>query len=177
MKRLFVLITVCAAMAASLQAQKMGYINTEDILQKMPEYKEAQAEIDKISNMWQQELEKKYATIEQMYQEYAAQEVLYTEEVKQQKQDAIFQLERAAKEYREEKFGYDGNLFSLQENKIKPLQDKIMKAVKEVISRRKYAMVFDMAGNTTWIYTDPNYDLGPEVLKEMGLDEGNGDRN
>lgn len=171
MKRLFVFITVCMLAVISLQAQKLGFINTEDIMQKMPEYKEAQAEIDQISNLWQKELEKKYATIEQLYQEYAAQEVLYTEEVKQQKQDAIFQLERDAKEYREEKFGYDGNLFSLQENKLKPLQEKIMTAVKAVITRRKYGMVFDKAGNTTWLYTDPNYDLGPEVLKELGLDE------
>ena len=179
MKRLIVLACVLTGSLLMLQAQKVGYVNTEDIMQKMPEYKEAQSEIDQISNLWQTELEKKYAAIEQMYQEYAAQEVLYTEEVKQQKQDAIFQLERAAKEYREEKFGYNGNLFSLQENKLKPLQEKIMKAVKEVITRRKYAMVFDQAGNTTWLYTDPAYDLGPEVLEELGLgeEEENSDRN
>lgn len=179
MKRLFVLASIMLASTLMLQAQKVGYINTEDIMQKMPEYAEAQSEIDKISALWQTELEKKYATIEQLYQEYAAQEVLYTEEVKQQKQDAIFQLERAAKEYREEKFGYSGNLFSLQEQKLKPLQEKIMTAVKAVIVRRKYGMVFDQAGNTTWLYTDPTYDLGPEVLKELGLDEESesGDRN
>ncbi|MFK7972932.1 MAG: OmpH family outer membrane protein [Bacteroidia bacterium] len=171
MKRFIVLVLVLASTAFALQAQKVGYINTEEIMQKMPEYQEAQAAIDEISALWQTELEKKYAKIEQMYQEYAAQEVLYTEEVKQQKQDAIFQLERAAKEYREEKFGYNGNLFSFQENKLKPLQEKILAALKVVIARRKYSLVFDKAGSATWLYTDPAYDLGEEVLEELGLGE------
>ena len=170
MKRFLILAALSTGLVF-LHAQKVGYVNTEDIMEKMPGYKEAQSKIDRISGMWTQELEKKYAAIEQMYQEYAAQEVLYTEEVRKQKQDAIFQAERAAKEYREEKFGYSGNLFSLQTQKFKPLQEEIMKAVKAVIARRKYSFVFDKAGNTTWLYTDPTYDLGPEVLKEMGIEE------
>lgn len=171
MQRISLLVLFMAAFCAGIQAQKIGYINTEDVMQKMPEYATAQEEIDRISATWQAELEKKYARIEEMYQEYAAQEVLYTEEVKQKKQEAIFAAEREAKEYRENKFGYNGLLFSMQESKLRPIQEAIMRAVKTVAARRKYGMVFDKAAGTTWLYTSPTYDITEEVLKEMNLEE------
>ena len=90
-------------------------------MNKMEEYKEAQKEIDRFSAEWQSKLEEMYAEVERLYTEYTAIEVLLEEDDKEAKQAEIFAKEREAKEYREEKFGYNGALFRLQEAKNPPL--------------------------------------------------------
>jgi outer membrane protein len=158
-------------LSSSLMAQRFGYINSEEILDKIPEYQEAQQEIDEISAQWQEELEEKYQKIEQMYSEYQAQEVLLPEDVKKERQEAIFQAEREAKEYREKKFGYEGELFSLQDAKIQPIQDRLFKAVEATAKRKKINFIFDKAGEVTWLYTDASYDLKLDVFEELGIEE------
>ncbi|MEO0896141.1 MAG: OmpH family outer membrane protein [Bacteroidota bacterium] len=156
------------------QAQKIGYVDTNLILEKIDEYSRAQQEIDRISKQWQDELEKKYSAIEDLYANYQAQEVLLSEDVKRQRQEEIFQTEREAKEFREKKFGYEGELFQLQEARVKPIQDKVFKAVEKIADRKRYAFVFDKSGEVTWLFTNAQYDLTDEVLEEMGVKkEGN----
>lgn len=151
------------------QSQKMGYVDTEAILEKIPEYGIAQQEIERITEQWQGELEKKYSEIETLYANYQAQEVLLSEDVKRQRQDEIFSAEREAKEYREKKFGYNGELFQLQEAKVKPIQDKVFKAVTAIAERKRYSFIFDKAGEVTWLHLNPNFDMTAEVLEELGV--------
>jgi len=171
MKRLTMFAAVLLMLSGSLFAQRFGYINSEDILAKIPEYQEAQQEIDEISQQWQAELEKKYQAIEEMYSEYQAQEVLLPEDVKKERQEAIFQAEREAKEYREKKFGYEGELFALQDAKIQPIQERLFRAVEATAKRKKINFIFDKAGDVTWLYTDASYDLAPDVLEELGIEQ------
>ncbi|MEM6263028.1 MAG: OmpH family outer membrane protein [Bacteroidota bacterium] len=154
-----------------LSAQKVGYIDSEKIMAKIPEYQSSQQEIERVSEKWQKQLEEKYAAIEQLYQNYTAQEVLLPEDIKKEKQEEIFKAEREAKEFRESKFGYNGALFLLQESKVKPIQDKLMRAVAVVAKKKRYAFVFDKAGEVTWMYTDGGYDISDDVLEEMGYKE------
>lgn len=169
MKKLFTLAIILVAAFSFANAQKLGFVNSEQIMDKIPEYKEAQEDIERISERWQKELEAKYQEIEDFYSEYQAREVLLSEDVKREKQDEIFQAEREAKEYREKKFGYNGELFSLQESKVKPIQDKVFRAVETIAKRKRIDMVFDKAGETTWLYTNAVYDLNDEVMGELGL--------
>ena len=171
MKHILISLFLCSCCFSATWAQKIGYIDSDAIMKKIPEYNEAQGQIDRVSQQWQQELEKKYAGIERLYKEYTAHEVLWPDDVKQQKQEAIFKAEREAKEYRESKFGYNGALFTLQESKIKPLQAKVEKAVAAAAKRKQIAMVFDKAGEVVWLYTDARYDLTEAVLKELGIEE------
>ncbi len=156
-------------------AQRFGYVDTDYILNQIPEYKSAQEEVERISQRWQQELEKKYETIEQLYSDYQAQEVLLPEDVRQRRQEEIFDAEREAKEYREKKFGYDGELFSLQEAKVRPIQDKVFDGVETIAQRKRVDFVFDKAGGLTMLYTNAQYDFTNEVLEELGYgpDENN----
>ena len=150
-------------------AQKTGYVDSNYIMEQIPEYKTAQDEIERVSERWQQELEERYKVIEQMYNDYTAEEVLLPEEVRQERQEEIFQAEREAKEFREQKFGYDGELFRLQESKVKPVQEKVFRAVETVAVRKRFDMVFDKAGEVTWLYTNATYDLTDDVLEELGI--------
>lgn len=155
------------------QSQKLGYVDTEAILEKIPEYGVAQQEIERITEQWQKELEKKYSDIETLYANYQAQEVLLSEDVKRQRQDEIFAAERDAKEYREKKFGYNGELFQLQEAKVKPIQEKVFKAVEAIAERKRFSFIFDKAGEVTWLHLNSSFDITQDVLEELGVKEEN----
>ncbi|MDP5172451.1 MAG: OmpH family outer membrane protein [Bacteroidia bacterium] len=175
MKKIFVTMTLLVAGLSFALAQKTGYVDTDYILNQIPEYKTAQDEVERISQQWQKELEKKYQDIERLYAEYQAQEVLLPEDVKQRKQEEIFAAEREAKEYREQKFGYDGELFALQEAKVRPIQDKVFSAVEKIAQRKRLDFIFDKAGGVTWLYTNALYDASDEVLTELGYGKEAGD--
>ena len=170
MKRISLFFTAILFLSLSAFSQKVAYVNTESILSKIPEYQNAQQEIERISQQWEAELEKKYAAIEKMYSDFVAQEVLLPEDVRQERQEAIFAAEREAKEYREKKFGYEGELFQQQETRMNPIQDKVFKAIEQVAKRKRYDFVFDKAGEVTWLYTNAIYDLTPSVLEELDIE-------
>lgn len=150
-------------------AQKSGYVNTQSILQLMPEYKTAQQEIDAASQKWQKELEEKYQKIETLYKKYQSEEVLLPDDIKKQRQDEILDAEREAKEFKQKKFGYDGELYKLQDEKVKPLQEKVYNAVETVAKEKKIDFVFDKAGNTGLLYTNALFDLTDLVIQKLGL--------
>jgi outer membrane protein len=172
MKRLIVYVFILFATLPISFAQKIGYVNSKDIMAKLEEYNSIQDEINRTSQKWQQELEKMYQTIEEKYRDYQANEVIMPEDVRKDKQDEIFKLEREAKEYREKKFGYNGELFQLQDTKVKPIQEKVMKAVEAVAQRKRVDFVFDKAtGDVSWLYTNATFDLTPDVKKELGVED------
>jgi len=168
MKTTFTFISLVALFVTMSFAQKLAYVDTKYIMDKIPEYKTAQDEIERVSEKWQQELEQKYQGIEQMYADYQAQEVLLPEDVRQEKQEEIFQAERDAKEFREQKFGYEGELFKLQESKVRPIQDKVFRSTETIAKQKRFDLVFDKAGEVTWMYTNATYDLSDDVLEELG---------
>ncbi|MEL6673776.1 MAG: OmpH family outer membrane protein [Bacteroidota bacterium] len=173
MKKLTSLLGLIVLSATFAMAQRVAYVDTDYIMSKIEAYGAAQQEVENISQQWQKELEAKYQAIEQMYADYQAQEVLLPEDVKRQEQEKIFQAEREAKEYREKKFGYNGELFSLQESRIKPIQEKVFRATETIAKRKKFSLVFDKAGEVTWLYTDATYDLSNDVLEELGVELDN----
>lgn len=172
MKKLIVYGFILFAALQMSFAQKIGYVNTKDVLAKMEEYNSIQDEINRTSQKWQQELEKMHQSIEEKYRDYQANEVIMPEDVRKDKQEEIFKLERDAKEYREKKFGYNGELFQLQDTKVKPIQERVMKAVEAVAQRKRVDFIFDKAaGDVSWLYTNATFDLTPEVKKELGVED------
>lgn len=159
-----------AFFAANLTfAQKFGYVNTQEILNSMEEYTAAQAEIDQQSQAWQKELAEMHENIKNMYDAFEEEAVLLPEDVKKKRMEAIFQEERKAKEYKKEKFGYDGALYQLQDEKIKPIQDKVFDAVQQVAQEKRLNFIFDLAGNTGIIYSDETFNRTADVKKLLNL--------
>jgi outer membrane protein len=150
-------------------AQNVAYIESSKILDKMPEYKEATDELEAQVNKWESELDVKFESIESMYNDYVKTERMMSEEIKKQKQEAIFEAERLANEYKESKFGQDGELFTLQESKLKPSYDKINAASEQVAMENGYDYVFDKSIESNWIYTNPKLDLTEKVLANLKL--------
>lgn len=154
-------------------AQKFGYIDSEFILSKMPEYGKAQAEIDQLSGAWQKEVEELQKKAENLFAAFRAEEVLLTEEMKQERLAEIRKKEAELKEYQKKVFGFGGLFFLKKQELIKPLQDKVFDAVDKVAKANRLAIVFDKAGELVMIYTDPRHDYTDFVLEELGLGDPN----
>ncbi len=152
-----------------VNAQRWGYVDTKAILEKIPEYKAAEQEIEQISQKWQKELEAMYANIEKMYQKYEAEKVLLTADVQRKREEEIINEEKKAKEFQKKKFGYEGELFKLREEKVKPIQDKLFKAIEDLAKEKRIDFMLDKSGAVTVLYFNPEYDMTQAVLKKMGI--------
>jgi len=155
------------------KGQKFGYIDTNFILSKMPEYAKAQSEIDQLSSGWQKEVEDMSKNVEALYASFKAEEVLLTEEMKGERMTAIHSKEGELKEYQRKVFGFGGLFFLKKQELIKPLQDKVWDAVEKVAKQNRLAIIFDKSGELVMIYTDPRHDYTDFVLEELGLGDPN----
>ena len=173
MKKFILFIFILLSSMGQLSAQKWGYVDTEYILTKIPEYKEAQDEINTLSLSWQQETANMYKDIEAMYNKLQAEEVLLTKEMREERLAEIKQKEEEVKEYHKKVFGFEGLFFLKKKELIKPVQDRVFEAVEKVAKDNRLQMVFDKSGELVLIYTDPIHDYTDYVLEELGLGDDN----
>ncbi len=171
MKKIISLLVVFIAMSSVAIAQKIGYIDSEYILSNIPEYKAAQSEIDKISVDWQKEIEAKYTEIDKLYKIYQAESVLLTDDMRKKRENEIINKEKEVKDLQKQRFGVDGELFSKRMELVKPIQDKIYSAVKQVAERQGLAFIFDKAGQVSILYSNSKYDKSEDVLTFMGYNK------
>ncbi|PKP51742.1 MAG: hypothetical protein CVT95_00145 [Bacteroidetes bacterium HGW-Bacteroidetes-12] len=153
-------------------SQKIGYVDTEYILDNIPEYKEAQQELDKLSIEWQKQLERRYAEIDKLYKNYQAEQILLTDEMKTKREEEIIKKEKEAKEYQKQKFGVDGELFQKRQEFVKPIQDKIYNAISEVANVGGIDIIFDKSSGLTMLYTNAKLNKSDAVLKKLGYEPG-----
>lgn len=168
----FVLLALAMMIGQKMNAQKFGWVDSKYILSHMPEYQSAQAEINKLSEKWQKEIEDKYAAIERLEKALQAEKILLTDEMRKKREAEIEAKRQEAKDMQKQKFGVDGELFKKREELIKPIQEKIYEAIKEVASQSALMAVFDKANHSNLLYTNPKHDISDKVLKKMGLKPG-----
>ena len=171
-KKLFITAAAFFPFAFTASAQKYCFVNSEYILDQIPAYKDAQAQLDQLSIKWQKEIEEKYANIDKLYKAFQAEQILLTEEMKKRRQDEILNREKEAKDLQKQRFGYEGDLFKKKQELVKPIQDKIYNAVKKYANDQSYAVIFDKSSDLTMLYANPKYDKSDAVLKVMGIKVG-----
>ncbi len=169
MKNMLVLFTALFFFGGSAYAQKYAYVNTQYILEKIPEYQEAQKKIDNLSEQWQKDVEARFAEVEKLYQAYQKEQILLPDDMKKKREEEIIQKEREAKEFQKQIFGVNGELFQKRQELIKPIQDRIYKAIQEVAEQGGFTFIFDKANSSTILYADPKTDRSDAVLKKLGL--------
>lgn len=150
-------------------SQKFAYVNTDYILGRIPAYEAAQKQLDRISEEWQKEIEGKRTEIEKIYKDYQAERVLLTEEMRTKREDEIMQREKDVKELQKKYFAPDGQLYKKRQELVKPIQDDVFTAVKELAAEGGYSIIFDVSAGPTILFTDPKYDKSDDVLKKMGI--------
>ena len=168
MKKLLLLFIFIYVNLTTTFAQKFAYVDTDYILNKIPEFKQAQDKLDNFSADWQAEIESKYVAVEKMYRAYQQETVLLTENMKSKREEAIITKETAAKNLQQKYFGPEGQLFTKRQELITPIQDKIQNAIKELAKANKYQIVFDSSSDLIMLHKDNNLDQSDKVLDLMG---------
>lgn len=168
MKKLVFIMVGLVLFSISVTAQKFAYVDTQYILDNIPEFTEAQAQLDELSNVWQKEIETKFAEVDKMYKDYQTQSVLLPDDMKKKKEQEIVDKEREAKNLQRQRYGKDGDLFKKRQELVKPIQEKIYNAIQELANNNNYAVVFDKGGSLTMMYANPKYDISDDVLDNLG---------
>ena len=162
------LLAIAVMLSSAVSAQKYAYIDSDYILKNVPEYQDAQNQMDDLSEKWQKEIEVKFAEIEALYKKYQADVILLPSDMKKKREDEIINMEKEVKQFQQEKFGQDGELFQKRQELIKPIQDKIYNALEEIAKSKNYSFVFDMANEATIMYANPKFDISDDILDELG---------
>ncbi|NDC30345.1 MAG: OmpH family outer membrane protein [Bacteroidetes bacterium] len=168
-KYLFLLVISAFTLAEGAFGQRFAYVDTEYILDMLPEYRSAQKQLDAISLDWEKEIDKKQEEIDKIYREFEAEKILLTEELKKKKETEIKIKEQELKDFRNLKFGYEGELFKKRAELIKPIQDKIFDAVQKIAKTSALDFIFAKGGEVIMLYSNSKYDKSDEVLKELGI--------
>jgi len=150
-------------------AQKFAYVDTEAVLNQLPEYQDAQKGIDAIAENWQSEIQQKYEEIESLYKEYQAEQVLLTEDIRQKREESIIAKENDVKKLQKQRFGYKGDLFKKKQELIKPIQDKVYEAVEELAQQKSFDFIIDKSGGASILYANPKFDQTETILKKLGV--------
>jgi outer membrane protein len=168
--KLLIAAMLLFAFAGSTQAQvRIAIIDSDYILNKIPEYQSAQNTLETLSVEWQQEIQQKFAEIEKLYKAYQSEAVLLPEDVKVKRQEEIIQKEKEVKDLQKKRFGTDGDLSKKREELLKPIQDRVYTAIEEYATEGNYGLVFDRSNSGFMMYVNPKMDKSDDILKKLGF--------
>jgi outer membrane protein len=164
-----VVVLVGGAAAPALAQQKIGYVDTEYVLNQMPEYKTVQQKLDKLEQQWRTEIEEQREEVRTLEQEFQARELLYTEQERTRKQQAIEKARKEVEQLRQQYFGPEGQLYARQRELMRPIQQRVLEATESVATADGYDYVVDRKGETLFLYARDEHDLSDRVLRELGI--------
>ena len=166
-----ILLTACSILLIVLAstAQKYVIIDTKYILDKLPEYKSAQAKLDDIATGWQKEIDSLQSELNKMYKDYDAEQVMLSEDLRKKREAQLFTKEKDLRDIQRKRFGFEGDLFKKRQELIKPVQDKVYNAVQKIATTRGYDLILDKSEGITVIFADPKLDKSDDVLRELGI--------
>ncbi len=163
---LAILLTPAAAWAQ----QKIAYIDSQYIYGKYPEFATTQQKLNRMAQEWERDIQGRQKDVDDLFQEYQARELLYTQEERQRKRDEIMTAEADVERLRNQYFGPEGDLFKQQEQLLKPIQEKVLAAIEVIALAEGYDYVFDKNGDFLFLYTSEQFDLSNQVLEELGIE-------
>ena len=164
---LFAFLFSLASLAVN--GQRYAIIDSKYILDKVPEYKEAQKKLDNFSEIWQKELDQRQAAMDKMYKDYDAEQVMLTEVLKKKREDELYNKERELRDLQKRRFGFEGDLFKKRQELIKPIQDRVYNAIQKLAVEKLYDFILDKSEGITVIFADPKLDKSDDVLRNLGV--------
>jgi outer membrane protein len=169
MKKVIAIICLLISFSAVSMAQRYAVVDTKYILDKMPEYKDAQGKLDAFSEQWQREIDEKQAALDKMYKSFEAEQVMLSDDLKKKREDELFVREKEVRDLQRKRFGFEGDLFKKRQELVKPVQDKVYNAIQKIAVNRQYDFILDKSEGITIIFADPKLDRSEDVLKELGV--------
>jgi outer membrane protein len=169
MKRIILILGFTFISLTTVFAQRFAYVDSDFILKQMPEYASAQKQLNALSVQWQKDVDARFQEIDRLYKAYQADQVLMTADMKKRREAEIADKERSAKDFQNQKFGPGGELEQKSNSVIKPIQDKVAKAIQAVAENDNLDMVFDKNSEVIMLYANPRYDKSNDVITRLGL--------
>ena len=166
-----ILFIACSLLLVSFAGitQRYAVIDSKYILDKLPEYKDAQKTLDQFSEQWQQEIDQKQTLMDKMYKDYEAEQVMLSDVLKKKREDELYNKEKELRDLQKKRFGFEGDLFKKRQELIKPIQDRVYNAVQKLAVEKQYDFILDKSEGITVIFADPKLDRSEDVLKNMGV--------
>jgi outer membrane protein len=152
--------------------QKIGYIDTQSILEELPEYATVQQKLDQLEEEWRTEIQNQREKVQALRDEYRAWELLYTDDERQEKRAAIQKAQKEVERLRQRYFGPEGRLYARQRELMRPIQERVLNATEEVATEEGYDYVFDKSEKVLFMYAREDHNLNRLVLRELGIDTG-----
>jgi outer membrane protein len=169
MKKLLFLFVCSLCLAFSVNAQRYAIIDTKYILDKLPDYKSAQKNLDEVAAGWQKEIDNLQQDLNKMYKDFQAEEVMLSDDLRKKREDQLFIKEKTLRDLQRQRFGFEGDLFKRRQELIKPVQDKVYNAVQKMAVQRGYDFILDKSEGITVIFADPKLEKSEDVLRELGV--------
>ena len=156
-----------ALMTFATQAQRVAYVDVNQILESIQEYQGAQEELDRLAAKWRQDIQKEYDVIKGMYNRYQSEQVLLSEEARRQREEEIVNKEKAVRDLQKSRFGPEGGLFQRRKELVQPIQDRVYGAIEAYAKERGYDFIFDKSGSAGMIFSNPEYDKTGDILNRL----------
>lgn len=166
MKR-FLFIAAAFLFAVQLNAQRVGFLDTEKILASISEYNSAKSQLESLEKGYRTKVENEFAAIEKLYNAYQANKGTMSQVVRAQKENEIISKEEAAKKLQESYFGENGIMQKKSQELLSPIKERVQAAIERVAKSGGYMMIVDIASQSGVIYTNSQYDLSQEVIKVL----------
>lgn len=170
-------LSICLILATTsltMGQVKIGYVSTDAILKQLPDAQDAQKQLDQVVVDWQGELNKLQQDWQKRFDDYEKRKLIMTEQRRIDAEKELRELDQKIADYRTKKFGQNGDLFVKQNELMKPVQDRVFKAIQDVAVEEGFDYVFDKSGEILLMYANTKYDLTPKVLAKLGAATGAG---
>lgn len=169
-KTLFSVGFFLALAIGNTYAQKFAFIDMEYILEKIPAYENGNKQLENVARQWQDEVDKAAKEVEAMYKKYQSDLMFLAGEEKTKRENEIVAKENEINTLRDKYFGQQGELFKRRKAIMKPIQDDIYNAVKEIAAANSFQAVIDRASATSVIFASPDIDISDQVLSRLGYE-------
>lgn len=148
-------------------AQRWAYVDTEYILQKLPKYKQAQSQLDKMARDWQKEIDAEIRTLKKLKISLENERVLLTKDLIEDRELQISDKTTEIEKLQQKRFGAEGDLITQRKQLIRPIQDQVFNAVQSIAKKKRYDAVFDKSSDLIMLYYNKKYDISDRVLKQI----------
>ena len=166
----WLLFSLLLAIPSFLLGQaKIGFVSTDAIMKQLPDAQDAQKQLDQLVVDWQGELNKMQQEWQKKFDDYDKRKLIMTEQRRADAEKEMRDLDTKIADYRSKKFGQSGDLFAKQNELMKPVQDRVFKAIQDLAVEEGYDYVFDKSGEILLMYANTKYDLTPKVLAKLNL--------
>ncbi len=170
MKKIIFALSLIAIAATTTVAQtRICYVDINKVLDKVPDYKTAQDQLDQAAEKWKQEVQTERNKIEDMYKRYQADEVLLDENSRKTRQAEIENKEKQVRDLQKQKFGADGQLAKKRQELVKPIQDKVYTAIEQYANEKGYDFIFDKSSTTGMLFANAKGDKTDDIIKKLGF--------